>query len=169
MRQLALLPLVLSGCFLDNGGSSNRFAALYEAPTGTATGTIHGTWAGTAEGFDTRWVLAPNRLTLANKCGSRIVGVEVAAEVTTSTIRMLESKEAGTEACFVRTMPLAFVPCPTSPGSIQEKCFIHSMKSLTIHFDVFEEISLIKLTDSTTFGDPDDRETGGGDDSPPSP
>ena len=145
MRTLALV--LLTGCL--NGGGDSQYADLFEAPVGTATGSIHGTWGGAAEGIDTRWVLAPDRIMLAAKCGSRIAGVEVAAEVTATQIRFLESQDDGGEACFVRAMPFTFATCSTDPGTPKEMCFVHVQKSLTIHFDVFDEITLTKLTDAT--------------------
>lgn len=144
MRSLAWTVL-LAGCL--GGGGSNEYAELYEAPMGTATASIHGTWGGAAEGIDTRWVLAPNRITLAAKCGSNIVGVDVAGEVSATQIRFLESDNAGGTACRVMTSPLTFGVCPTD--GLLEQCFIHSQKTLTIHFDVFDEITLTKLTDAT--------------------
>ena len=145
MRTLALL--VLTGC-LSSGGD-NEYAALFEAPMGTATGSIHGTWGGAAEGIDTRWVLATDRITLAAKCGSRIVGVEVAGQVSATEIRVLESDSAGGEECFVNTAPLTFTVCSTDPFVPKEKCFIHDQKSLMIHFDALDELALTKLTDAT--------------------
>lgn len=148
MRTLALV--ILTGC-LSSGGES-EYAELFDAPMGAATSSIHGTWGGSAEGIDTRWVLATNRVTLAAKCGSAgPVGVDVAAEVSATQIRILESKRAGGSSCFVNAMPATFTACSTDPATPKEMCFLFSaaQKSLTIHFDVFDEITLTKLTDAT--------------------
>ena len=146
MRTLAFL--LLTGCM---SSGSNEYAELYEAPMGTATESIHGLWGGAAEGIDTRWVLASNRITLAAKCGSKIVGVDVAGEVSATQIRFLESDQSGGQDCFVQTMPLTFTPCSTDPFDPKEMCFVFNptQKSLAIHFDVFDEITLTKLTDAT--------------------
>ena len=146
MRTLALV--LLTGC-LSSG--SSEYADLYEAPMGAATASIHGTWGGAAEGIDTRWVLATNRITLAAKCGSKIVGVDVAGEVSATQIRFLESAQSGNESCFVRTIPATFTACSTDPFDPKEMCFVFTpaQKSLTIHFDALDEITLTKLTDAT--------------------
>ena len=148
MRTLCLSIALLGGS-LSSGDS--EYAVLFDAPAGTSTGSIHGTWGGAAEGIDTRWVLAPNQITLAAKCGSRIVGVDVAAEVSATQIRFLESDTAGSQSCFVRTMPLAFTVCSTEPTTPRQNCFEHAQKQLTIHFDVLDTLVLTKLTDATTL------------------
>ncbi|MBA3395462.1 MAG: hypothetical protein H0T89_22630 [Deltaproteobacteria bacterium] len=146
MRTLAI-SLLLTGCL--SSGSSNEYADLYEPPTGGATGSIHGTWGGIVDpGFDTRWVLAPDRLTLANKCGSRIVGVDVAAEVTTTQIRILQSDQAGGEDCFVNASVATLTVCPTQ--GLEIDCFMHNptQKTLTIHGSS-GSVTLTKLSDAT--------------------
>lgn len=147
MRRLTL-PIALLGTGCLSSGDSSEFGALYEAPTGTSTASIHGLWGGAAEGIDTRWVLAPDQITLAARCGARTVGVEVAAEVSATQIRFLESKQAGSQACFVSTKPLAFVACSTDPVTPKENCFVHAQKQLTIHFSVLDELVLTKLSDT---------------------
>lgn len=143
MRTLALV--LLTGCL--SGGSGSDYDELFDAPVGGTTASIHGTWGGAAEGIDTRWVLAPNRITLAAKCGSAgPVGVDVAGEVSATQIRILESAQEGGQRCMVRTTPVTFTVCPTA--GIRENCFVHNGTSLVIHFE-FDQLALTKLTDAT--------------------
>ncbi len=145
MHKLALLILVVAGC----SSSGSEYADLYDAPTVAATNTMFGTWGGLVDpGFDTRWVFSPNSLTIANKCGSRIVGIDVAAEVTETTIRILQSDQAGNDSCFVRSAPGSFTVCSSDPFTPKDNCFIHDQRSLKIFEDSFERVSLSKLSDA---------------------
>jgi hypothetical protein len=145
MRSLPILAIVLAGCMSSGSG----YAELYEAPQGTATASMFGTWGGVVQGLDTRWVLSPGQITLANKCGSRIVGIDVAAEVTDSQIRILESDQSGGNACFVRSMPGTFSACSGDVFDPKDNCFDHDGKQLTIYASDVDFVALTKLTDAT--------------------
>ena len=143
MRALALALLLASAC-----SDSNPYADLYKAPVGQATSSIHGTWGGSVEGFDVRWVLSPSQVTFANKCGDRIVGLDAAAEVTSAMIRILESAEGGNDSCYVRTSPATTPTCSTDPFMPKNNCFVLMGTTLTVYETNVSYLALTKLTDA---------------------
>jgi hypothetical protein len=144
MRTMAVGLLVcLAGC---DGG--NDYGALFGAPQSTTT-SLYGTWGGELDFFEIRWVLAPDRVTLANRCGDRIVGVDASAAVTDSEIRVLEAASAGDSDCSVRTNVGATPACSADPLLPKVNCFVHDQRSLFL-FGVSDALELIKQSDETT-------------------
>lgn len=138
------LFVLVAGC-----GDSNPYTSLYGAPVGPVTSTIHGRWATSDTGLEVRWVLAPDQVTFANKCGDRIVGLDIAAEVTDTLIRILEGGQAGDDDCYIRSAgasdTLACNPSQTSG------CFRIIGTSLTIYGTGVDSVTFTKLSDSTDF------------------
>ena len=143
MRTLGLFLLVLAAC------GDSEYAGLYEAPSGPTTDSIFGTWGGNVQGFEIREVLVADRLTIANKCGSTIVGIDVAADVSESQIRVLEAAESSEDDCFVRSMAGMQAVCSTDEFTPKMNCFVHDRKSLTIYTTPVELVALTKLSDAT--------------------
>jgi len=133
----------IAGC----SGGGDDFGSLYEAPTGSSTGSLMGVWGGLLDGLDTRWVLEPDQVTLANKCGSKIVGVAVAAQVDDSQIRVLESGHDGNDSCWVNVAPGTFTVCSTDPFEPKENCFAHDNLQLTIYATDVSYVELTKIED----------------------
>jgi hypothetical protein len=130
MRKAILgLVLVLAACGGDGGSD---FDALYDPPTGQASSTLFGRWGGSDFGFDTRWVIGTDEITLANRCGDRTVGLTVAAEVTQVQIRILESGSEGDDNCFVTAAVGVLTACPADP-TMQFDCFDLEGLTLTLH------------------------------------
>lgn len=144
MKRIALLAVVALGACGGGGGSDYDY--LYDAPTGDATDGLYGTWGGSVDSFDTRWVIDADQLILANKCGDKIVGVTVAADASDTGIRILESADDGGDSCFVRAMPVEFTVCadPTFGG---DYCFVRDGQSMTMYFTAVDYIDLVKLQD----------------------
>jgi hypothetical protein len=138
-----VLGLAAAAC----GGGDSEYAYLYEAPQGEATGSLYGRWGGQVGGSDTRWVFAPDEITLANKCGNKIVGITVAASVDESEIAFLESAEDGNDSCFVRSQPLALPACDDDPFTTDVDCFLHDDTALAVFDDFGDSFTLIKLVD----------------------
>ena len=144
MRFTLILALWLAAC-----SDESEFAYLYDPPTGSATDTLYGTWGGAALTFDTRWVLTPNRIKLANKCGSTIVGVVVSASVDDSHIQILEAADDGGSSCFVHATPQTLTVCSSDPFDPKQNCFEHDGTLLTIYASDVDYLVLDKLTDDT--------------------
>ena len=143
MRTVLLGALVLAAC---GGGGGGDYDYLYDAPTGNSTDSLYGTWGGSVESFDTRWVIESDQLILANKCGSKIVGVTVAADASDSSIRILESADDGGDSCYVRAMPVEFTVC-ADPEFGGDYCFVRDGESMTMYFTAIDSIDLVKLQD----------------------
>jgi len=97
----------------SSGAGAAEFAPLFGAPTSaTITGsTLEGLWAGSAS-YDQRVKITKTSITIAQKCGDEIVGVTVAASVTSTTIRVLESKDgASSYYCSVSAQPIVIDAC----------------------------------------------------------
>ena len=141
----AILGLVLAlGACGGDGGSD--FDALYDPPTGQASATLFGRWGGSELGFDTRWVIETDEITLANRCGDRTVGLTVAAEVTQVQIRILESGSVGDDSCFANAAIGTMTACPADPG-MQFNCFDLDGLTLTLHGTTFSTLELFKIED----------------------
>ena len=135
--------VVAAGC---SSSSEPDYASLFGAPSGAATDTIFGTWGGRVDQYDTRWVFASDHVTIANKCGSQIAGVEVAASVSESEIRLLESADAGDPACHVHATPLTISTCASAEPQ-STPCFSRSGTTMTIYDTTGAEFAFTKLTD----------------------
>lgn len=143
MRTLPILLALLAAC------GESEYAGLYDAPSGATTDTIFGTWGGSIQGFDTRWVLATDRITIANKCGDTIVGIDVSAEVSETQIRYLESAQQSEDNCFVKSTPGMTAACSTDEFTPKMNCFVHDKKALTVYETPVSFLALTKLSDET--------------------
>lgn len=137
-----LLALLLVGCAGDN-----EFAYLYDPPAGASTPTLMGRWGGATNGNDTRWVLAPDSVVLSNRCGSIVVGVSVAAEVSATAIRILESANDTDSSCFVNAVPGVIAACSDDPFMPKNDCFVQAQKSLTFYENPVNSLALTKIDD----------------------
>jgi hypothetical protein len=147
MMKLSMAAVVVALALGACGTDDSEFAALYDPPGGPSTASLTGRWGGAKDGSDTRWVLAASSIQLANKCGSKIVGVSVAAEVSESAIRILESKQAGDDSCFVNATPGTLTVCPTDPFMPKTNCFIHDNMTLTLFANDVDFLALTKIDD----------------------
>jgi hypothetical protein len=138
-----LAVMVLGAC---GGGGDSDYAYLYDPPTGDSTDGLYGTWGGSVDSFDTRWVIDADQLILANKCDSKIVGITVAADASDTGIRILESADDGGDSCFVRAMPVEFTVC-ADPEFGGDYCFARDGLSMRMYFTVIDYIDLVKLQD----------------------
>lgn len=150
MQKIMLLlsaSLAVMGCSDSSADEAHEsFAELYAGASGTATGdAILGVWGGGGANFDTRWVFRANTITLANKCGADIVGVTVAAEVSSEAFRILASAEDAIGECGVKTKPRAFSKCPSELGGLED-CFYIKGKTMTLYSGA-DSLSLQKLRD----------------------
>ncbi len=101
----------------NDGTESTEFDALFDAPASSkTTATVRGIWAGSF-GYsqaDVRVKIEGSSITAAMRCNNRTtVGVTVAAKVTETSIRVLESKASGTgfSSCSVSFKPVSIPKC----------------------------------------------------------
>ncbi len=141
---LALTLLVVAGC-----DDSTSYASLYEPPTSAPTGSLYGTWGVEIQAFEVRWLLAPDHVQIANKCGDLIAGIDVDAEVNDTMIRILEAAEGGGEDCFVRTMVSSTPACSPDPLMPKNACFAHAATSLRFHQTTTVYTEFEKVSDAT--------------------
>ncbi len=161
----------------DDGGPSpdpggTDYDALFGPPTSTKTtaNSLNGLWAGSSGllGSDTRVVFSGSSITIAQKCSGSAVGLEVAAQVTSSSIKTLESKSAApsssaadggkksTGACSLSVTPLEVTRCTsTTDGNAESEsagtdggCFFLSGTKLSFYDSgLLGPAKLTKLSD----------------------
>jgi hypothetical protein len=148
-----------SGSTTKEGGGAVDYDALFGPPatTKTSPNSLTGTWAGTDNsGEDTRLMLDASSLVLAKKCTTTAVGITVAAQITTSSIKTLESKSAGSAGtCQVEVRPMESVRCvATTPSAASTEgdqttggCFLLSGTSLRFYGTFLGGTELTKLSD----------------------
>jgi hypothetical protein len=156
----------------DDGGDGAEasagpvdFDALFGAPASTVAtpDSLDGVWAGTdPQAIDTRLRITPSSLVIAIKCSGSpsALGIDVAARVTATSIKTLESKSAratslsnGCGALEVR--PGETVRCTsTSAGAAQMEsqgkaggCFFLQGTELSFFGGVLFDGTLTKLSD----------------------
>jgi hypothetical protein len=141
-----LIP-VLFVCVAACGGDS-PYASLFDPPTVGATGSLYGIWAGDLGGIEARIVLESTEVTLAGRCGSKIVGVDAAASVSETEFNVLESAHDGSSSCYVTLMPHNSTPCSTDPFTPKDDCFEHDGLELTLYDTDVDFLSLTKISDA---------------------
>lgn len=144
-----------------SGSGGSDAAALFDAPSGDATGdSIFGVWGGSlVDGsmtFDTRWRFRETEIMLASRCSlsdgqeSETVGVTARARVSEDEITFLESKrdekKTGDITCRVNAQPRTLAACDAREG-FERDCFRLSGTTLTIYGDPLEKLELVKLSD----------------------
>ena len=132
----------------------SEYEPLFAAPATTALtpSTLRGLWAGTMSNTrdDVRMQVGTNSITIAVHCAwgghltPVVVGMQVAAVVSTTSIRLLETKTVGTQ-CQINVRPQTIPVCSTTTHDF---CFIVSDGTLHIDIPLFSG-------DGTFAGDPD--------------
>ncbi len=136
---------------------------LFAPPQAAASGdSLLGVWGGTLKTtsvtFDVRYKLAPDSVTLANRCTlsngtqSPIVGATAKARVTDDAIVVLESKsddyDDGEVRCSVMLVPKQTPRCATSGAGGAEfakGCFELEGTKLVLHGDTpLDKLELVK-------------------------
>lgn len=134
----------------DRGG--DEYGALYEAPDGPVSPDLYGLWGGSidpgpmAPALDARWGLWPDEVVLAVRCGDKIVGVAVAADVDETQIRTLESADAGDEDCGIGLVPRVLEAC--APYERRDDCFERDGLALSVYYDNIPAAEFTKLSDT---------------------
>ena len=124
------------GTSSGSGGSdtSSAYDALFDAPTtpSVTDDQLTGLWSGSISSSDVRLKLGTNTILIAVRCGSGpAIGVEVAARITMSSIKVLASKNAGSiGGCGIEIRPQEIKRCGTSAGI---ECF--DIKGTTLSFE----------------------------------
>lgn len=112
----------------DDGGTTTSDAgsdpqvddydALFGPPSVTTTtpDSLRGLWAGTSSsGYDMRIRFGTSSIVLALRCGSAAaIGVSVAASVSSSTVKTLESKRTGATSCSISVTPDEIQSCTSA-------------------------------------------------------
>jgi hypothetical protein len=142
----------------DSGGTVD-YDALFGPPASTKTtpNSLTGTWAGTDNsGEDTRLLFDASSLVIAKKCTTSAVGVTVAAQISSSSVKTLESKSAGKAGiCQVEVRPIESVRCEATTASAAQNeasqttggCFLLSGTSLRFYGTFLGGTELTKLSD----------------------
>lgn len=95
------------------------YDSLFDAPANTTStpGSVYGLWAGTKNSADVRVQLSSTKITIAVRCAGRSTyGVDVAGQVSSTNIKIIASKLAGTEfdSCGVKVTPVSIPVCKTT-------------------------------------------------------
>lgn len=99
------------------------FDALFDEPTNSniTPNVITGLWAGTTYSADIRLKITTSKILIAAKCGDTpATGIEVGANVSFNSIKVLASKSAGSGYCSIKVVPVGIPNC--SSGGTYE-CF----------------------------------------------
>jgi hypothetical protein len=142
MNKLALLAFLI-GC---GGGDDSQFARLFAlSPQDTTSSALTGTWGGEISGLEQRWVIRADRFTIAQRCGTTVIGVEAAATITPTKIQIREAKEAGSDKCNLATAVDEVDAC--TPTFDKLPCFVHAANKLHLHTATDTFHVLTKLAD----------------------
>ncbi len=94
---------------------TNEYDALFGPPENNALteGAIGGLWAGQASSNDLRLKITASSITIAMKCRTSTIGTKVAAQVSGTSIRIVESQQIGNEydPCSIKLRPLTIAKC----------------------------------------------------------
>lgn len=136
IRALAAGAFLVACSSATNLGPGGGYDALFAAPDTKATpGTIHGLWSGSIDSADLRMKLEPSKLTVAVRCGGSTAGVAIAAEVSETSIKTLESGTVKAGGCTVQVHPVEVKACTKPNGP---DCFaIYEATKLRLRVDVF--------------------------------
>jgi hypothetical protein len=93
------------------------YEAMFGPPASTETtpNKLAGLWAGTVDGLDVRFRVASNSIIIAKRCSGKAVGLTVSAIVSSSSIKIVESKatEPSGYGCAIDVRPGSLGVCPT--------------------------------------------------------
>jgi hypothetical protein len=152
------------GTTTDSGAGTTDYDALFGPPSSTVAtpDSIDGLWAGTARGgTDMRLVLKPKSVVIAKHCSSAdtgATGIEIVSQVSTSSIRTLESKSAPGSAgltCGLSVRPAEAKRC-TSAADVDAQvegtnsvdgCFFLGGTTLNFYGTFLDGARLTKLSD----------------------
>lgn len=116
-----------------DGTQSPEFDALFGPPdSSTVTSSLTGVWAGSESYPDVRLKIEKSAITIAIKCSGQesATGVTFAASVTSTSIRVLESKDVGQPytSCSIQVRPTEVKSCATDSDY---ECFMLKETTLT--------------------------------------
>ena len=118
----------------DTPAEGNEYEALFGPPESPALteDSIGGLWAGQTSSNDLRLKITASSITIAMKCRTSTIGTKIAAQVSGTSIRIVESQQIGAEydPCSIKVRPLTLPKCESEydPNS----CFF--VKGTTLHF-----------------------------------
>ena len=132
------------GTVIDGGSTPTPAPSIYdplfvEATSVTATpNSITGLWSGAAtfETVDVRLLITPSAVTIALRCNASdkppvTVGLTVNAVVSSTGIRILDTKSTGASPCQIIVRPQSMDRCSTGSGSLN--CFDMNGTALDFH------------------------------------
>lgn len=118
----------------DTSGGSSEYDALFGPPeSATVTeDTIGGLWAGQTSYDDLRLKFTGSSITIALKCRTGTIGTKVAAQVSSASIRIVESQQVGNEyeSCSIKVRPQSIPRCQSEYDS---GCFV--LAGTTLRFN----------------------------------
>ena len=131
----------------DSGVASDDYEALFGAPSvdTTTPDSLFGLWAGATGGNDMRIRFAKSSIIVAIKCGSAsAVGASIAASVSSTSIKTLQSKTIGTSgSCSLALTPEEISTCTSSSSP----CFTLTGTKLDVFGFLHVSGDLTKLSD----------------------
>jgi hypothetical protein len=83
----------------NNNPNPTNNPEIIETKFPNKAGTVFGQWVGENEAL--KVFIAEGKLLLEAKCDNKTISLEVAAEITSTTIKTLETKKTGTEPCTI--------------------------------------------------------------------
>lgn len=99
------------------GAETAEYEALFGAPESTSLteDSVTGLWAGSTYYDDLRLRFGPSSVVIAMKCSSasKTVGAKIVAQVTATSLRILESRQVGNEyeSCSIKVRPQTIRRC----------------------------------------------------------
>lgn len=129
----AKLPTNENGNSDPGTSTPSEWDAMFEAPTSSKStdNVITGLWAGSTYYADIRMQLTTGKITIAAKCGNQpATGLEVTAQVSFNTIKILASKSTGSpgSSCGLEVKPKSIPRCSETKDM---ECFTLEGSSLS--------------------------------------
>jgi hypothetical protein len=138
--------VVLLAALVGCSKTDTQFAAVFDTPQqSTTSSSLLGTWGGSFYMLEQRWVLRQDRFTITQRCGSEVIGINVAATITPSKIQVHEAKRAGSGSCSVESTVTTMNAC--TPAYDDTPCFVHMGNKLRLHISKHEHFDLTKFAD----------------------
>lgn len=127
------------GTSTEEGSSGSNGSSEYDAMFGppesseVTGGSIGGLWAGQTYYNDLRVRIGASSITVAMKCRTGTIGTKIAAQVSSSSIRILESQQIGAEYsdCTITVRPQTLDSCNNTANGYE--CFSVSGTTLTFN------------------------------------
>lgn len=102
----------------ETPSDTSEYEALFGPPESTSLteNSIGGLWAGQTSSNDLRLKFTASSITIAMKCRTSTIGTKIAAQVSGTAIRIVESQQIGAEydSCSIKVRPLSIPKCESS-------------------------------------------------------